>query len=198
MTLNPPGKSVELTTDSGCETSQKITWLRSTNLPTNTPWCCTLQSLRGSGTCEISSSWFTLDSMTNSVSSSVGRTLLRYHVGVALPLSRHWALAHHCVTRSSALCCARGVAWATHSLLTVVSTGVLWGVNRDPPVWPSTQAGWWKNQSASPTYVGDELRFQGHVDYRRVFLHPSSTCSCSRSGRLRDHVTERSHPPLQS
>ena len=72
------------------------------------------------------------------------------------------------------------------------------GVNRDPPVWPSTQAGWWKNQSASPTYVGDELRFQGDVDYRRVFLHPSSTCSCSRSGRLRDHVTERSHPPLQS
>ena len=33
--------------------------------------------------------------MTNFISSSVGRTLLRYHVGVALPLPRHWALAHH-------------------------------------------------------------------------------------------------------
>ena len=27
-------------------------------------------------------------------------------------------------------------------------------VNRDPPVWPSTQAGWWRYQSASLTYVG--------------------------------------------
>ena len=28
------------------------------------------------------------------------------------------------------------------------------GVNRDPPVWPSTHAGWWRNQSASLTYTG--------------------------------------------
>ena len=28
------------------------------------------------------------------------------------------------------------------------------GGNRDPPVWPSTQAGWWRYQSASLTYVG--------------------------------------------
>ena len=28
------------------------------------------------------------------------------------------------------------------------------GVNRDPPVWLSTQAGWWRSQSASPTYDG--------------------------------------------
>ena len=27
------------------------------------------------------------------------------------------------------------------------------GVNRDPPAWPSTQAGWRRNQSASLTYV---------------------------------------------
>ena len=66
--------------------------------------------------------------------------MLRYHVGVALPLSCHWALAHHwalfsylcyvfvCAVFHTCLCCvpARGVAWATHSLPGVPGTGVLW------------------------------------------------------------------------
>ena len=66
--------------------------------------------------------------------------LLRYHVRVALPLSCHWALAHHwalfsylwyvfvCAVFHTCLCCvpARGVAWATHSLPGVPGTGVLW------------------------------------------------------------------------
>ena len=34
--------------------------------------------------------------------------------------------SHACVGRLPALRCVRGVAWATHSLLTEVSTGVLW------------------------------------------------------------------------
>ena len=64
------------------------------------------------------------------------------------------------------------------------------GENGKHPCAPDAQAVWHRSQSASPTYVGDELRFQGDVVYRRVILHPSSTCSWLRSGRLRDHVTE--------
>ena len=30
--------------------------------------------------------------------------------------------------------------------------------------------------------------YRGDVDYRRVFLHPSSTCSCSRSGRSWEYI----------
>ena len=36
----------------------------------------------------------------------------------------------------------------------ILGTGVLWVSTRDPPVWPSIQAGWWRNQSASLTYTG--------------------------------------------
>ena len=121
---------------------------------------CTLHSLRCFVTCEISSSWFTLYSMTNSVSSSVGRTLLRYHVRVALSLARHWALAHHWALSSClryAFVCAVLCSWSClgHPQPPDRSQhGCTVGVNRDPPVWPSTQAGWWRNQSASPTYVG--------------------------------------------
>ena len=98
--------------------------------------------------------------MTNSVSSSVGRTLLRYHVGVALSLARHWALAHHWALSSClryAFVCAVLCSWSClgHPQPPDRSQhGCTVGVNRDPPVWPSTQAGWWRNQSASPTYVG--------------------------------------------
>ena len=44
------------------------------------------------------------------------------------------------------------------------------GVNWDPPVCSRCQAVWHRSQSASPTYVGDELRFRGDVDYRRDIL----------------------------
>ena len=114
-------------------------------------------------TCEISSSWSTLYSMahstfilrgTNSPLSSVGRTLLRYHARVALCLARHWA---HFSCLSCALTCAALGSWSClgHPQPPDRSQhGCTVGVNRDPPVWPSTQAGWWRNQSASPTYVG--------------------------------------------
>ena len=67
-------------------------------------------------------------------------------MGVALPLSCHWALAHHwalfsylryvsvCAVFHTYLCCvpARGVAWATHSLPGVPGTGVLCGCKPGP------------------------------------------------------------------
>ena len=41
---------------------------------------------------------------------------------------------------------------ATHSLLPLWGHGCTKNIDRDPPVWPSTQAGWWRYQSAS-SYV---------------------------------------------
>ena len=41
---------------------------------------------------------------------------------------------------------------ATHSLSPLWGHGCTVGIDRDPPVWPSTQAGWWRYQSAS-SYV---------------------------------------------
>ena len=89
-------------------------------------------------------------------------------MGVALPLSCHWALAHHwalfsylcyvfvCTVFHTCLCCvpARGVAWATHSLPGVPGTGVLWVSTGTHPCAPDAQAVWHRSQSASPTYVG--------------------------------------------
>ena len=103
---------------------------------------------------------------------------LRYHLRIIGLLHIIGLCPHACVTRSSALCstlvCAALGSWSClgHPQPPDRSQhGCTVGVNRDPPVWPSTQAGWWRNQSASPTYVGRVLRFEGDVDNRRVQLH---------------------------
>ena len=64
--------------------------------------------------------------------------LLRYHVRVARVTEVHWAHILHRPPTASPV---------------ELGTGVLC-VNRDPPVWLSIQAGWWRNQSASLTYTG--------------------------------------------
>ena len=45
------------------------------------------------------------------------------------------------------------------------------GVNRDPPVWPSTQAGWWRYQSASP-YVRWTTTYYDCEEKRNMDLSP--------------------------
>ena len=57
-----------------------------------------------------------------------------------------------CATRKSCgVCQARRLSChgLTHSLLTEVSTGVLWVLTGTHPCGTSTQAGWWRYQSAS-------------------------------------------------
>ena len=77
------------------------------------------------------------------------------------------------------------------------------GVNRDPPVWPSTQAGWWRYQSASLTYIG---RVRATFSRRRG----KKTCApaplldlfvstiWSTLGVRPHFTTESLHPPLHS
>ena len=111
-----------------------------------------------------------------------------------------------CVTRSSALCstlvCAVfrlvelfGPPTASLAYQARVYCGCKPGPTRVLPMPRQYCIG---RRAPALRTLDDDLRFQGDVDYRRVILHPSSTCSWLRSGRLRDHVTERSHPPLHS
>ena len=48
------------------------------------------------------------------------------------------------------------------------------GVNRDPPVWLSIQAGWWRNQSASLTYTGRRSTIRRSTISRRRGIY---TCA---------------------
>ena len=46
--------------------------------------------------------------------------------------------------------------------------------------------------------LDDVLRFRGDEEYRAVLLHPSSTCSCLRSGRSWEHVRHLTTESLSS
>ena len=69
-------------------------------------------------------SWFFATSLPGH--SSFTMSELRFLLRVIGPLYIIGLCSHTCVVHLPALCCARGVTWATHSLLTEVSTGVLW------------------------------------------------------------------------
>ena len=114
--------------------------------------------------------------------------------------------SHTCVTCSSALCstlvCAvfrlvelLGPPRASLAYQARVYCGCKPGPTRVLPM--PRQYGIGRRAPALRT-LDDDPRFQGDVDNKRVILHSSSTWSWLRFGQLRDHVTERSHPPLHS
>ena len=96
---------------------------------------------------------------------------LRYLLRVIGPLHIIGLCSHACVTHLSALCCARGVAWATHSLLTEGSTGVLWVWTGTHPCGPPPRQDGGGTRAPALRTLDDVLRFQGDVDFRRVLLH---------------------------
>ena len=83
--------------------------------------------------------------------------LHRNHVRIARVLVDDWARFPHRPPTASPIELATGALW--------VSTGT-------HPCGPSpfTQAGWWKNQSASLTYTGRRAAFQGDEEHRAVLL----------------------------
>ena len=69
----------------------------------------------------------------------------------------------------------------------ILGTGVLWvSTGTHPCGSPSRQDDGETRAPASHT-LDDVLRFRGDEEYRAVLLHPSSTCSCLRSGRSWEH-----------
>ena len=69
-----------------------------------------------------------------------------------------------------------------------LGTGVLWVSTGTHPCGPSPRQGGEGTRAPALHTLDDVLRFRGDEEKRAVLLHPSSTCSCPRSGRLWEHV----------
>ena len=83
--------------------------------------------------------------------------------------------SHTCVTCSSALCSGSWRLFGPPTASLAYQARVYCGCKPGPTrVLPMPRQYGIGSQSASPTYVGDELRFQGDVVYRRVILQPVS------------------------
>ena len=69
----------------------------------------------------------------------------------------------------------------------ILGTGVLWVSTRTHPCGSPSRQDDGETRAPALQTLDDVLRFRGDEEYRAVLLHPSSTCSCLRSGRSWEH-----------
>ena len=69
-----------------------------------------------------------------------------------------------------------------------LGTGVLWVYTGTHPCGSPSRQDDGETRAPALHTLDDVLRFRGDEEYRAVLLHPSSTCSCLRSGRSWEHV----------
>ena len=65
----------------------------------------------------------------------------------------------------------------------ILGTGVLWVSTGTHPCGSPSRQDDGETRAPALHTLDDVLRFRGDEEYRAVLLHPSSTCSCLRSGR---------------
>ena len=65
----------------------------------------------------------------------------------------------------------------------ILGTGVLWVSTGTHPCGSPSRQDDGETRAPALHTLDDVLRFRGDEEYRAVLLHPSSTCSCPRSGR---------------